>query len=170
MTHRPVPAALAADVVAIDHVGVATADLDATIAFYRNAFGLTEVHREENPDQQVVEVMLAPADHETADHGGAGSTMIQILAPLSDQSTIAKFLDRSGPGLQQLALRVRDLAAASDRLREQGLRLIYDEPRTGTGGCTINFVHPKDAGGVLIELVEPAVATTPPSVEKSVER
>lgn len=152
MTQGPIPATLAADVVAIDHVGVATADLDATIAFYRDAFGLAEVHREENPDQQVVEVMLAPAGQV----GAEGSAMIQVLAPLSDQSTIAKFLDRSGPGLQQLALRVRDLAALSKRLREQGLRLVYDEPRTGTGGCTINFVHPKDAGGVLIELVEPA--------------
>jgi methylmalonyl-CoA/ethylmalonyl-CoA epimerase len=145
---------------AIDHVGVATADLDATVAFYRDAFGLVEVHREENPDQQVVEAMLAPAAAGTAAAGTTGSgaigrpTMIQVLAPLSIDSPIGRFLDRSGPGLQQLALRVTDLEALSRRLRERGLRLLYDRPRTGTGGCMINFVHPTDAGGVLIELVE----------------
>ncbi|QGN32336.1 methylmalonyl-CoA epimerase [Microlunatus sp. Gsoil 973] len=134
---------------AVDHVGVATADLEATVAFYRNAFGLVEVHREENRDQQVVESMLAPAGRTTDRR-----TLIQILAPLSEDSPIGKFLDRSGPGLQQLALRVSDLAAISERLREQGLRLLFPEPRPGTAGCMINFVHPKDAGGVLIELVE----------------
>jgi len=154
MIQDPIPATLSAAVIAIDHVGVATADLDATIAFYRDAFGLVEVHREENRDQQVVEAMLAPAGPGQA--GSGGQAMIQVLAPLSDRSTIAKFLDRSGPGLQQLALRVRDLAAVSDRLREQGLRLLYDQPRSGTAGSKINFVHPKDAGGVLIELVEAA--------------
>jgi methylmalonyl-CoA/ethylmalonyl-CoA epimerase len=91
--------------------------------------------------------MLAPADE-------SDGTRIQVLAPLSDGSTIAKFLDRSGPGLQQLALRVSDLEAISGRLRSLGLRLLYPGPRTGTAGCKINFVHPKDAGGVLIELVE----------------
>lgn len=149
MTQNPIPGA---DVIAIDHVGVATGDLDATIAFYRSAFGMVEVHREENADQQVVEAMLAPR----AQAGNDSPAMLQVLAPLSDQSTIAKFLDRSGPGLQQLALRVVDLATVSERLRAQGLRLLYDQPRTGTAGCKINFLHPKDAGGVLIELVEGA--------------
>lgn len=137
-------------VTAVDHVGVATGDLEATIAFYRNLFGLVAVHREENPDQQVIEAMLAPA----AQADDPRTTRIQVLAPLSDGSPIAKFLDRSGPGLQQLALRVSDLEAISDRLLEHGIRLLYPEPRPGTGGCKINFVHPKDAGGVLIELVE----------------
>lgn len=162
------------DVVAIDHVGVATADLDATIAFYRDAFGLVEVHREENPDQQVVEAMLAPADLVDRQNGRQGGTdmpaMIQVLAPLSRGSAIAKFLDRSGPGLQQLALRVRDLAAVSERVRAQGLRLAYDRPQTGTAGSKINFVHPKDAGGVLIELVEPAPAAAGESVAQSLDR
>lgn len=142
-------AALDPYVTAVDHVGVATADLAATIAFYRDAFGMVEVHREENPDQQVVEAMLAPAN-QVED----GPTRIQVLAPLSEGSPIARFLDRSGPGLQQLALRVADLEAISARLRDQGLRLLYPGPRTGTAGCKINFLHPKDAGGVLIELVE----------------
>ena len=83
---------------------------------------------------------------------------IQLLAPIDETSTIAKFLDRSGPGLQQLAYRVTDVEAVSQVLRERGLRLLYDEPRRGTSDSRINFVHPKDAGGVLIELVEPAAA------------
>ena len=82
--------------------------------------------------------------------------MIQLLAPLDETSAIARFLDRNGPGIQQLAYRVTDVEAVSDVLRERGLRLVYDEPRRGTSGSRVNFVHPKDTGGVLIELVEPA--------------
>jgi len=81
---------------------------------------------------------------------------VQVLAPLTAESTIARFLDRSGPGLQQVAYRVQDLDAASAALRERGMRLLYEAPRRGTAGSRINFVHPKDAGGVLVELVEPA--------------
>jgi methylmalonyl-CoA/ethylmalonyl-CoA epimerase len=87
---------------------------------------------------------------------GDSGTCIQLLAPLTPDSTIAKFLHRSGPGMQQLAYRVEDVEAVSAALRERGLRLLYDEPRRGTSGSRVNFVHPKDAGGVLIELVEPA--------------
>ncbi|MEV0034343.1 VOC family protein, partial [Nocardia sp. NPDC050793] len=85
-----------------------------------------------------------------------GATQIQLLAPLNENSTIAKFLDRSGPGLQQLAYRVSDLDAVSAALRANGVRLLYDAPRRGTADSRINFLHPKDAGGVLVELVEPA--------------
>jgi methylmalonyl-CoA/ethylmalonyl-CoA epimerase len=81
---------------------------------------------------------------------------VQILAPLTPQSTIAKFLDRSGPGLQQVAYRVEDVEKVCAVLRERGVRLLYPEPKRGTAGSRINFVHPKDAGGVLVELVEPA--------------
>jgi methylmalonyl-CoA/ethylmalonyl-CoA epimerase len=84
---------------------------------------------------------------------------IQLLAPLDETSTIAKFLDRNGPGLQQLAYRVTDVEKVADVLRGRGLRLLYDEPRRGTAGSRVNFVHPKDAGGVLVELVEPARGT-----------
>jgi len=87
--------------------------------------------------------------------GDSGSS-IQLLAPLNEQSTIAKFLDRSGPGMQQLAYRVTDLDQVSAVLRERGLRLLYDAPRRGTSNSRVNFIHPKDAGGVLVELVEPA--------------
>ena len=133
--------------IAIDHVGIAVPDLDEAIAFYRDNFSMTVRHQEVNEAQGVREAMV-----------GVGETdsCIQLLAPLNDESTIAKFLDRSGPGLQQLAYRVTDLDEVSTVLRERGLRLLYDEPRRGTANSRINFVHPKDAGGVLVELVEPA--------------
>jgi methylmalonyl-CoA/ethylmalonyl-CoA epimerase len=78
------------------------------------------------------------------------------MAPIDESSTIAKFLDKRGPGLQQLAYRTSDIDALSERLVEQGVRLLYEAPRRGTSNSRINFIHPKDAGGVLIELVEPA--------------
>ncbi|HEY8372926.1 MAG TPA: methylmalonyl-CoA epimerase [Pseudonocardiaceae bacterium] len=137
-------------VTAVDHVGVAVPDLDAAIAFYRDTFGLEVAHTEVNEEQGVREAMLrAPGDTGTG-------TAIQLLAPLRPDSAIGKFLDRSGPGLQQLAYRVTDIEAAGAALRAKGLRLLYDEPKRGTAGSRINFVHPKDAGGVLVELVEPA--------------
>ena len=131
----------------IDHVGIAVPDLDEAIAFYRDNFGVLSVHEEVNEQQGVREAMLAVGD---------GSTQIQLLAPLTPQSTIAKFLDRNGAGIQQLAYTVADIDAACDSLRERGLRLLYDEPRHGTSQSRVNFIHPKDAGGVLIELVERA--------------
>jgi len=131
----------------IDHVGLAVPDLDEAIAFYRDAFGMRVTHEETNEEQGVREAMVAVGD--------SGSSL-QLLAPLDDQSTIAKFLDRSGPGLQQLAYRVTDVEQVSAILRERGLRLLYDAPRRGTSNSRINFIHPKDAGGVLVELVEPA--------------
>jgi methylmalonyl-CoA/ethylmalonyl-CoA epimerase len=88
-----------------------------------------------------------------------GSAQIQLMAPLDETSTIAKFLGKRGPGLQQLAYRVSDIDVLSERLREQGVRLLYDEPRRGTADSRINFIHPKDAGGVLVELVEAAQET-----------
>jgi methylmalonyl-CoA/ethylmalonyl-CoA epimerase len=133
----------------IDHVGVAVPDLDAAIAFYERVFGMRCVHVEENQEQGVREAMLAVG---RSTDGGC----VQLLAPLSDESTIAKFLGRNGPGVQQVAYTVRDVEAASAALRERGVRLLYDEPRRGTAGSRVNFVHPKDAGGVLVELVEPA--------------
>src|SRR5947208_12480862 len=134
----------------IDHVGIAVPDLDEAIAFYRDTFGIVSVHEEVNEDQGVREAMLTVGD---------GETQLQLLAPLSATSTIAKFLDRSGPGIQQLAYTVDDVEAVSAQLRAKGLRLLYDEPRPGTSGSRVNFVHPKDAGGVLVELVEPGKVT-----------
>ncbi len=136
-------------ITAVDHVGIAVADLDAAIAWYADALGLVATHEEVNEEQGVREAMLsAPGD--------AGGAAVQLLAPLRPDSAIGRFLDRSGPGIQQMAYRVADIDATSAVLRGKGLRLLYDEPRRGTAGSRINFVHPKDAGGVLVELVEPA--------------
>lgn len=133
----------------IDHVGIAVADLDEAIEFYSRTFGMRCVHQEINEEQGVREAMLAVGPE---DSGGR----VQLLAPLSSTSTIAKFLDNRGPGIQQVAYTVADVDAACAALRARGLRLIYDAPRRGTAGSRVNFVHPKDAGGVLVELVEPA--------------
>ena len=137
-------------VTAVDHVGIAVPDLEAAIAFHRDNFGLEVAHTEINEEQGVAEAMLrAPGDT------GSG-TAVQLLAPLTPESTIAKFIGRSGPGLQQLAYRVSDVDAAAAALRSRGLRLLYDAAKRGTSNSRVNFVHPKDAGGVLVELVEPA--------------
>ena len=133
----------------IDHVGVAVPDLDAALAFYAETFDLRCVHQETNDEQGVREAMLAVGGDRTGPR-------LQLLAPLRPDSAIARFLDRNGPGLQQLAYTVADVAATSAALRARGVRLLYDEPKRGTAGSRINFVHPKDAGGVLVELVEPA--------------
>jgi methylmalonyl-CoA/ethylmalonyl-CoA epimerase len=131
----------------IDHVGIAVPDLDEAITFYKDAFGMEVQHQETNEEQGVREAMVAVGD---------SGSCIQLLAPIDESSTIAKFLDRSGPGLQQLAYRVTDVEQVSAILRERGLRLLYDAPKRGTADSRINFIHPKDAGGVLIELVQPA--------------
>jgi methylmalonyl-CoA/ethylmalonyl-CoA epimerase len=131
---------------AIDHVGIAVADLDQAIAFYQDVFGMRLTHQESNAEQGVREAMMAVGD---------SGSHVQLLAPLTPESTIAKFLTRSGPGVQQVAYRVDDIDAVSITLRQRGMRLLYDEPKRGTAGSRVNFVHPKDAGGVLVELVEP---------------
>ena len=133
---------------AIDHVGIAVPDLDRAIAFYRDTFGMETVHEETNEEQGVREAMVAVGD---------SGSCIQLLAPLDESSTIAKFLDRNGPGIQQLAYRVTDVETVADVLRARGVRLLYDVAKRGTAGSLVNFVHPTDAGGVLIELVEPAL-------------
>jgi len=132
---------------AIDHVGIAVPDLDEAIRFYTETYGMRVLHEETNEEQGVREAMVGV---------GATDSCLQLLAPLSPESTIAKFLERSGPGLQQLALRVTDVEEVAAILRERGMRLLYDAPRRGTSDSRVNFIHPKDAGGVLFELVEPA--------------
>ncbi|PID96939.1 MAG: methylmalonyl-CoA epimerase [Actinomycetales bacterium] len=136
----------------IDHVGIAVADLDAAIAFYRDTFGMTCLHQEVNEEQGVAEAMMAVGD---------SGSCIQLLSPLSPDTTIGKFLAKNGPGIQQMAYRVTDIDAVCTTLRERGVRLLYDAPKRGTSNSRVNFVHPKDAGGVLVELVEPATAGSP---------
>jgi methylmalonyl-CoA/ethylmalonyl-CoA epimerase len=131
----------------IDHVGIAVRDLDEAKAFYARSYGMQVVHEEVNEEQGVREAMLAVGD---------SGSCIQLLAPLREDSPIGKFLARSGEGIQQLAYGVDDIDAVCAALRERGLRLLYDEPKTGTAGSRVNFIHPKDAGGVLVELVQAA--------------
>jgi methylmalonyl-CoA/ethylmalonyl-CoA epimerase len=138
----------------IDHVGVAVPDLDEAIAYYERVFGMRCVHVETNQDQGVREAMLAVGPVAAGERPEGGC--VQLLAPLSPDSTIGRFLERRGPGLQQVAYTVADIDATSAELRARGVRLLYESPRPGTAGSRINFVHPKDAGGVLVELVEPA--------------
>ena len=145
---RPILAS--ALVTAVDHVGIAVPDLDAAIKWYHDHLGMIVLHEEINEDQGVREAMLSVRG------AAVGSAQIQLMAPLDETSTIAKFIGKRGPGLQQLAYRVSDIDTLIERLREQGVRLLYDAARRGTADSRINFIHPKDAGGVLIELVEPA--------------
>jgi len=130
----------------IDHVGIAVADLDAAIAFYRDTYGMTCLHEEVNEEQGVREAMMAVGD---------SGSCIQLLAPLHADTTIGRFLAKSGPGIQQMAYRVVDIDAVCATLRERGVRLLYDQPKRGTSNSRVNFIHPKDAGGVLVEIVEP---------------
>jgi methylmalonyl-CoA/ethylmalonyl-CoA epimerase len=136
----------------LDHVGVAVADLETAISFYRDVLGLRVVHREDNLDQQVAEVMLAGGET------GPASSQLQLLMPLTEESPVQRFLMRQGSGLHHVAYAVSDVRSASRILRQCGVRVLYDAPRAGTRGSQINFVHPKDTGGVLLELVEHTAA------------
>jgi len=138
---------------AIDHVGIAVPDLDAAIAFYRDTLGMRLVHEEVNEEQGVREAMMSVGGTPVGT-----ASCIQLLAPLQDGSTIAKFLDRTGPGVQQVAYRVTDVEAVGTILRERGVRLLYDVPKRDTSDSRVNFIHPKDTGGVLVELVQPATS------------
>lgn len=138
-------AALGPIITRIDHVGVAVPDLDEAIEFYGRAFGIPVVHEEINEEQGVREAMLA-----------IGDNYLQLLAPLRPDSPIGKFLDKRGPGIQQVAFGVDDVEVAGQRLRDAGVRMLYDQPKIGTAGSLVNFAHPADCGGVLVELVQAA--------------
>jgi methylmalonyl-CoA/ethylmalonyl-CoA epimerase len=136
----------------LDHVGIAVPDLDQAISFYRDQLGMQVTHREDNLDQQVAEVMLTTSEIAPA------SNQLQLLMPLTESSVLNRFLMRRGAGLHHVAYAVSDVRSASTILRHCGVRVLYDAPRAGTRGSQINFVHPKDTGGVLLELVEHAAA------------
>jgi len=136
--------------VCIDHVGLAVPNLDEAIKFHTEVMGWRVLHRETNEEQGVEEAMLGTSDQ------GVENAQIQLLAQAVSNSTIAKFIAKNGPGIQQLAYRVKDIDAVSEALRAGGVRLLYPEPKIGTGGSRIQFAHPKDTGGILLEIVEPA--------------
>lgn len=134
----------------IDHVGIACADLDARIALYESSFGLTVVAREINEEQGVEEVMLRVAE------GPMGASHVQLLRPLSEDTPVGKYLAKRGEGIHHIAYGVDDVTAALTELEGRGIRLIDRTPRHGAMGSSIGFLHPKDVGGVLTELVQAA--------------
>ena len=137
-------------ILGIDHVGIAVPELSEAVAFYQSSFNGRLLHQEENSEQGVIEAMVALGTDTDSDTG----TVIQLLAPLTPESTIARFIDKNGPGMQQLALRVLDVEDAASQAQALGIRTLYESPKRGTNGARINFLHPKDCGGVLIELIE----------------
>lgn len=140
--------------ICIDHVGYAVPNLDEAIKLHTEVFGWRLLHRETNEEQGVEEAMLGTGDQLTQ------NAQVQLLAPLNENSTIAKWIERNGGrgGVQQVCYRVADIDAASATLRERGVTLLYDTPKIGTGGSRINFAHPKSTGGILLEIVEPAAS------------
>lgn len=133
------------DVTRIDQVGIAVEDLDAALAFYASAFGIAAVSRERIEEDGVEEAMLEVA-----------GVHLQLVQSIREDSPVARFVERRGPGLHHLGLAVRSLEGALDHLRGEGVELIDEEPRIGGGGHRIAFVHPRSTGGVLVELVEDA--------------
>lgn len=127
----------------IEHIGIATREIDEAIGFWRDALGLKVVEVEEVAEQKVRVAMLP-----------IGDARIELLEPTAEDSPIQKFLEKRGPGIHHLAVRVTDIRATLNRLKEQGARLIDEEARIGAGGCLVAFVHPSTTNGVLLELVE----------------
>jgi methylmalonyl-CoA epimerase len=126
-----------------DHVAIAVNDLEAAIAYYRDTYGCEVDHREVVEKDGVEEALLKVAD-----------SYIQLLTPVRDDSTVAKYLATKGEGLHHVGYRVDSVAKALDSVKEQGFRVIDEEPRPGSRGTTVAFVHPKTAFGTLIELVQ----------------
>lgn len=127
----------------IEHIGIATPSLDDALKFWRDALGLEVVETEEVAEQRVRVAMLP-----------VGEPRIELLEPTGADSPVAKFLEKRGPGIHHVAVRVDNINEALARLKGKGARLIDERPRVGAGGCLVAFIHPSSAGGVLLELVE----------------
>jgi methylmalonyl-CoA epimerase len=127
----------------VDHVAIAVRDLDAAVAWYQEAFGATVAHREVVERDGVEEALLAVAD-----------SFVQLMTPVRDDSTVARFLETRGEGIHHVGYRVTDCAKALDQAVSSGARAIDAEPRPGSRGTTVAFLHPKTAFGTLIELVQ----------------
>jgi methylmalonyl-CoA epimerase len=127
----------------IDHVAIAVRDLDAAVAWYRDMFGATVAHREIVDRDGVEEALLKVAD-----------SYVQLLMPVVASSTVAKYLERNGEGIHHVGYRVDDCGAVLEAMKRQGAKLIDEQPRPGSRGTTVAFVHPKAAFGTLIELVQ----------------
>ena len=125
----------------VDHIGIAVEDLDAGKRLYGDVFGLALVFEEEVPTERV----------KVAAYDGGGMR-IELLASTDPEGPIAKFIAKRGPGIHHVAYKVDDVGAVLDHLKAQGIRTLDDAPRPGAGGCQVAFVHPKSAGGVLVEI------------------
>ncbi|WP_184079735.1 methylmalonyl-CoA epimerase [Nocardiopsis mwathae] len=136
----------------IDHIGIACRDLDAAVRFYRDTYGFEVAHEEVNEEQGVREAMLRING---TDDGGA--SYLQLLEPVREDSPVAKFLAKNGEGVHHIAFGTADVAGEAAAVGERGVRVL-GEPRTGSMGSLITFLHPKDCGGVLTELVQSAGA------------
>ncbi|MCF6474159.1 methylmalonyl-CoA epimerase [Nonomuraea sp. MG754425] len=134
----------------IDHIGIACRDLEEKIELFSRTFELEVVAREVNEEQGVKEAMLHIAD------GEGGGSYIQLLEPLSDDSPVGKFLAKRGEGVHHVAFGVPDVAEAMAKIGEKGVRLLDERPRHGSMDSQIAFLHPKDVGGMLTELVQAA--------------
>ena len=130
----------------IDHVGIACRSLDAAVERYTSVFGLAVVSRETNAEQGVREAMLATSE---------GSSYVQLLEPLGDDTPVGRFLARRGEGIHHVGYAVPDVVAALETIGGRGVRLVDKRPRHGSMGASIAFLHPADLGGVLTELVQP---------------
>lgn len=129
----------------IHHVAIAVEDLDAALAFYRDALGLEVTERREVPEEGV-EIAFLPT----------GESEIELLEPLDEESGLNRFLAKRGPGLHHICVKVDDIEAAMERLRGSGARLLGSEPKMGEDGTRYIFIHPKSTHGVLLELYEVA--------------
>jgi methylmalonyl-CoA/ethylmalonyl-CoA epimerase len=137
----------------IDHIGIACSDLDATVEFYRSTYGFEVSHTEVNEEQGVREAMIRING---ASDGGA--TYLQLLEPTREDSAVGKWLAKNGEGVHHIAFGTADVDADAQAVRDKGVRVLYDEPRNGSMGSRITFLHPKDCHGVLTELVTSAKA------------
>ena len=135
----------------LDHIGIAVKDLQTTLAFYRDALGL-EIEAPEEVPSQHVRAYFVPVGEARDRETRAVEARLELLEATSVESPIAKYIDKRGPGLHHITLRVDDIRGALARLKVHGARLIDDEPRPGAEGSLIAFVHPSATGGVLIEL------------------
>jgi methylmalonyl-CoA/ethylmalonyl-CoA epimerase len=131
----------------IDHVGYAVDDLDEAVRYHERVYGAEVAHRETMERDGVREALVA-----------VGGSFIQLLEPTRPDSPVARFLERHGEGVHHVGYGVADVAATLDELRGHGIRLVDDHPRRGSRGCTVAFLHPKSAMGVLVELVEDPTA------------
>jgi methylmalonyl-CoA/ethylmalonyl-CoA epimerase len=129
----------------VDHIGVAVEDLDAAIALHQEAYGMAVAHREVVEEQGVEAVLL-----------DVGENHVELLRPLDGETPVGRFLAKRGPGLHHVAYQVADVQATLDTLRDRGLRLIDQAPRTGIRGSRVAFLHPESSGGVLTEIVQPS--------------